>query len=89
MRARTFPRRRPTKMPRATRGTSLRVGFAVTAAEAGADIRSIASVTRHRSLAMPARYAEKADQIRTSPHKVAGRRAQGIVRRVRPLAVGG
>lgn len=49
-------------------GHSLRVGFAVTAAEGGADIRSIASVTRHRSLAMPARYAEKADQLRTSPH---------------------
>ena len=29
-------------------GHSLRVGFAVTAAEHGADIRSIASVTRHR-----------------------------------------
>jgi site-specific recombinase XerD len=53
-------------------GHSLRVGFAVTAAEAGADIRAIASVTRHRSLAMPARYAEKADQIRTSPHKLPG-----------------
>jgi site-specific recombinase XerD len=53
-------------------GHSLHVGFAVTAAEGGADIRSIASVTRHRSLAMPARYAEKADQIRTSPHKLPG-----------------
>ena len=53
-------------------GHSLRVGFAVTAAEAGADIRAIASVTRHRSLAMPARYAEKADQIRTSPHRLPG-----------------
>jgi site-specific recombinase XerD len=53
-------------------GHSLRVGFAVTAAEAGADIRSIAKVTRHVSMAMPARYAEKADQIRTSPHKLPG-----------------
>jgi site-specific recombinase XerD len=53
-------------------GHSLRVGFAVTAAEAGADIRAIASVTRHRSLTMPARYAEKADQIRTSPHNLDG-----------------
>jgi hypothetical protein len=53
-------------------GHSLRVGFAATAAEAGADIRAIASVTRHRSLAMPARYAEKADQIRTSPHNLQG-----------------
>ena len=47
-------------------GHSLRVGFAVAAAEAGADIRAIASVTRHRSLAMPARYAQKAEQIKTS-----------------------
>jgi site-specific recombinase XerD len=53
-------------------GHSLRVGFAVTAAEAGADIRAIASVTRHRSLAMPARYAEKADQLKTSPHNLSG-----------------
>ena len=53
-------------------GHNLRVGFAVTAAEAGADIRAIASVTRHRSLAMAARYAEKADQIRTSPHNLKG-----------------
>ena len=53
-------------------GHSLRVGFAVSAAERGADIRSIASVTRHRSLAMPARYAEKADQVRTSSHRLPG-----------------
>lgn len=53
-------------------GHSLRVGFAVSAAEAGADLRAIASVTRHRSLAMPARYAAKADQMRTSPHRLAG-----------------
>jgi site-specific recombinase XerD len=53
-------------------GHSLRVGFAVTAAEEGADIRSIATVTRHRSMAMPARYAEKADQVRTSPHRLPG-----------------
>jgi hypothetical protein len=49
-----------------------RVGFAVTAAEAGADIRAIATVTRHRSLTMPARYAQKAEQIKTSPHRLAG-----------------
>jgi site-specific recombinase XerD len=53
-------------------GHSLRVGFAVAAAEAGADIRAIASVTRHRSLAMPARYAQKAEQIKTSPHRLDG-----------------
>lgn len=53
-------------------GHSLRVGFCVSAAEGGADIRSVATVTRHRSLAMPKRYSEKADQIRTSPHRLAG-----------------
>ena len=51
-------------------GHSLRVGFAVSAAEAGADLRAIASVTRHRSMTMPVRYAQKADQIRTSPHRL-------------------
>lgn len=53
-------------------GHSLRVGFAVTAAEAGADLRSIASVTRHRSIEMPRRYAQRADQIRTSPYLISG-----------------
>jgi site-specific recombinase XerD len=53
-------------------GHSLRVGFSVSAAEAGADLRAIASVTRHRSLVMPARYAQKAEQIRTSPHNLKG-----------------
>ncbi|MBY0558843.1 tyrosine-type recombinase/integrase [Hyphomicrobium sp.] len=53
-------------------GHSLRVGFCVSAAEAGADIRSIASVTRHRSMIMPARYSQRADQLRASPHRLAG-----------------
>lgn len=53
-------------------GHSLRVGFATTAAESGADIRAIASVTRHKSLEMPRRYAQRADQIKTSPHNMPG-----------------
>ena len=53
-------------------GHSLRVGFAVAAAEAGADLRSIATVTRHRSMEMPRRYAERADQLRTSPYNLEG-----------------
>ena len=53
-------------------GHSLRVGFAVAAAEAGADLRMIATVTRHRSLVMPARYAERADRLRTSPYHLEG-----------------
>lgn len=53
-------------------GHSLRVGFAVSAAEAGADLRSIAAVTRHRSMEMPRRYAEQAEQLRTSPYNSPG-----------------
>lgn len=53
-------------------GHSLRVGFCVSAAEAGADLRAIASISRHRSLAMPARYSLRADQIKTSPHRLPG-----------------
>ena len=53
-------------------GHSLRVGFCVSAAEAGADLRAMATVSRHKSLTMPARYAQKAEQIRTSPHRLAG-----------------
>lgn len=53
-------------------GHSLRVGFAVTAAECGADLRAIATVTRHRSLVMPARYSERADRLRTSPYRLEG-----------------
>ncbi len=51
---------------------SLRTGFAVTAAEAGATADEIALVTRHRSLEMPRRYAAKADALRRSPYRRAG-----------------
>lgn len=53
-------------------GHSLRVGFAVSSAEAGVDLRSIATVTRHASMEMPKRYAERADQLRTSPYNAEG-----------------
>jgi site-specific recombinase XerD len=53
-------------------GHSLRVGFAVSSAEAGVDLRSIATVTRHASMEMPKRYAERADQLRTSPYNADG-----------------
>ncbi|MGO4686202.1 tyrosine-type recombinase/integrase [Hyphomicrobium sp. 2TAF46] len=53
-------------------GHSMRVGFCVAAAESGADLRAIASVSRHRSLSMPARYSQRAEQIRTSPHRLPG-----------------
>lgn len=48
-------------------GHSLIVGPAVTAAEHGATADEIATVTRHRSLEMPRRYAAKANQLRRSP----------------------
>lgn len=53
-------------------GHSLRVGFGVTAAEAGAVADEIATVTRHRTLEMPRRYAQKADLLRRSPFNRAG-----------------
>lgn len=53
-------------------GHSLRVGFAVTAAEHGATADEIALVTRHRSLEMPRRYAAKADALRRSPYRRSG-----------------
>ena len=53
-------------------GHSLRVGFCVSAAEAGADLRAMATVSRHKSLTMPMRYSQKAEQIRTSPHRLPG-----------------
>jgi integrase len=48
---------------------SLRVGLCTAAAEAGVDVRAIASITRHRSMTMVSRYAAHADQTRTSPHR--------------------
>ncbi len=53
-------------------GHSLRVGFAVMAAEAGATADEIATVTRHRSLEMPRRYAAKAKAVRRSPFNQPG-----------------
>jgi site-specific recombinase XerD len=50
-------------------GHSLRVGLCTAAAEAGADMRAIASITRHRSMTMVSQYAVRADQTRTSPHR--------------------
>jgi site-specific recombinase XerD len=53
-------------------GHSLRVGFAVSAAEAGASSREIMSVTRHRSTATVDRYCERAEQLAISPYKRMG-----------------
>ena len=57
---------------RAYSGHSLRVGFAVTAAEAGADIGAIQQALGHRSPAMAARYSRAASLARTSPHRLPG-----------------
>lgn len=53
-------------------GHSLRVGVAVTAAEAGADPRQIAQLGRWKSMEMPARYARRAEEAKTSPHLLPG-----------------
>ena len=53
-------------------GHSLRTGLAVTAAEAGADVRSIQMALGHASPAMSIRYAAKADAMKTSPHMLPG-----------------
>jgi hypothetical protein len=54
-------------------GHSGRVGFVVSATEAGVSPEDIGKVTRHRpGSAMVRRYGAKSDQIRTSPHKTEG-----------------
>ena len=54
-------------------GHSGRVGFVVSATEAGARHEDIAKVTRHRpNSTMLRRYGEQADQLRTSPHRLNG-----------------
>lgn len=53
-------------------GHSLRSGFCTSAAEAGADPLSIATVSGHKGLAMVQRYTAQADKKRRSPHKLKG-----------------
>jgi len=53
-------------------GHSLRTGLAVAAANAGADIRAIQTALGHASPAMSARYAAKADALKTSVHNKEG-----------------
>ncbi len=53
-------------------GHSLRVGFAVSAAEAGADIGAIQRALGHRTPVMSARYAKPAQLLKTSPHLLPG-----------------
>lgn len=53
-------------------GHSLRHGFATTAAEAGADLNSIAKVTKHRGIKELRRYVEQADALRVTAHNLPG-----------------
>jgi site-specific recombinase XerD len=53
-------------------GHSLRVGYAVTAAEAGADVLALQAALGHGGPAMTSRYAAAARQVRTSPLRLQG-----------------
>jgi integrase len=53
-------------------GHSLRVGFAVTAAEAGASVLAVQKALGHASPAMAGRYAHAAELARLSPHNLQG-----------------
>jgi integrase len=53
-------------------GHSLRVGFAVTSAEAGADVGAIQRALGHKSPQMAARYSRAARLALTSPHLLPG-----------------
>lgn len=62
-------------------GHSLRVGFAVSAAEAGADIAAIQHALGHSSTTMAARYAQAADKVKTSPLRLNGAKIAGAAAR--------
>ena len=47
---------------------SARVGFCVSATEAGVPAQHIAAVVRHRSLAMTTRYSRRARMLKCAPH---------------------
>ena len=51
---------------------SLRHGFVTTAAEAGASIQAIMSVTGHRSVPVVTGYINQAQKARISPHRIKG-----------------
>jgi integrase len=61
-------------------GHSLRVGFAVASAEAGAGVLAIQTALGHKSPAMAARYARAAERARTSPHLLGGVALGGVGR---------
>lgn len=61
------------------KGHSLRVGFAVTAAEAGASVLAVQKALGHASPAMAARYAQSTELKRMSPHNLHGVALGGAV----------
>lgn len=67
-----------TEMAKPFAGHSLRVGLAVAAAEAGADVREIQTVTGHKSAQMVLRYTAAADKTRSSPHRRDGVRLEKV-----------
>lgn len=64
-------------------GHSLRVGFATSAAEAGADIATIQRALGHRTTTMAARYAQSAYMLRTSPLHLPGAALNSTIRQSR------
>ena len=53
-------------------GHSLRHGFCTSAAEAGASVQAIMSVTGHKSVPIVMSYTAAADRARISPHRIKG-----------------
>lgn len=53
-------------------GHSLRRGFCTSAAEAGASVQAIMSVTGHKSVPIVMGYTAAADRTRISPHRIEG-----------------
>jgi integrase len=53
-------------------GHSLRRGFTTTAAENGASVQAIMSVTGHRSVPVVMGYVNEAEKLRISPHLIKG-----------------
>ncbi|MBX9863579.1 MAG: tyrosine-type recombinase/integrase [Hyphomicrobium sp.] len=53
-------------------GHSLRHGFCTTAAEAGASVQAIMSVTGHKCVPIVMGYTAAADRARISPHRIKG-----------------
>lgn len=67
-----LPEEQANALSRRFSGHSGRVGFYISATEAGVSAQAIAAVARHGSLAMARRYARRADLLRCAPHATPG-----------------